>query len=133
MTTSPGSLSGCSSDSPWKIYFSPWGAPLSTTASRTFFSLTTFFPLQSGHLLASSITSPVPLQSVHGPVDYEYIPGPNMVILVTIPLPLQAGQVELAPFFPPLPSHFLQILSLFTAILLVFPLKMSSRVTLIAC
>jgi len=29
MTTSPASLSGCSSDSPWKMYFSPWGEPLS--------------------------------------------------------------------------------------------------------
>ena len=67
--TSPGSQSGYSSDSPWNKYFSPWGAPLSTSTSNTFFSLTTFLPLHTLHLRASSIYSPVPLQSVQGPVD----------------------------------------------------------------
>jgi len=120
--TSPGSQSGYSSDSPWNKYFSPWGAPLSTSTSITFFSFTTFLPLQFLHLSASSICSPVPLQSEQGPVDYEYIPGPNIVIFVLIPLPLQPEHVELAPFCPPLPSHFEQILSLFTAIFELFPL-----------
>lgn len=67
--TSPGSLSGCSSDSPWNTYFSPCGDPLSITASRTFFSLITFLPLQFWHLFSSLIASPVPPQSSHGPVD----------------------------------------------------------------
>lgn len=131
--TSPASLSGCSSDSPWNTYFSPCGAPLSTFASRTFFSLNTFLPLQSGHLLASSIYSPVPPQSSHGPVDCEYIPGPSIVILVTIPRPLHFEHVEFAPSLPPFPPHVLQILSLFTAIFVVFPLNISSRVTLMEC
>lgn len=80
MITSPGSLSGTSSDSPWKTYFSPFGAPLSTVHSRTFFSFLTFLALHDLHLSLSSIYCPVPPQSEHGPVDYEYIPGPSIVI-----------------------------------------------------
>jgi hypothetical protein len=116
ITTSPGSHSGYSSDSPWNKYFSPWGAPLSTSISKTFFSLTTFFPLHALHFSFSSIYSPVPLQSLQGPVDWEYIPGPSIVIFVFMPFPLQPEHVEFAPFSPPLPSHLEQILSLFTAI-----------------
>ena len=78
--------------------------------------------MQTLHLRASSIYSPVPLQSEQGPVDYEYIPGPNIVIFVLIPLPLQPEHVEFAPFSPPFPSHFEQILSLFTAIFEFLPL-----------
>jgi len=75
--TSPASFSGCSSLSPWKIYFSPCGEPLSIQHSITFFSFTTFFPLQFLHLSSSLMVVPYPLQLSQGPVDYEYIPGPS--------------------------------------------------------
>lgn len=119
--TSPGSQSGISSDSPWNKYFYAWGLPLSTSTSKTFFSFTTFFPLHYLHFKASSIYSPVPPQSPQGPVDYVYIPGPNIYNLVFIPLPLQPVHVEFAPFSPPFPSHFEHILSLFTAIFALLP------------
>lgn len=120
--TSPGSTPGASSDSPWKTYLWAWGLPLSISTSIIFFSLITFLPLHCLHLRASSIYSPDPPQSEQGPVDYVYIPGPNILNFVWTPLPLHPVQVELAPFSPPLPSHFEQILSLVTGIFALFPL-----------
>ena len=79
---------------------------MSISTSITFCSFFTFLPKHYLHFRASSIYSPVPLQSEHGPVDYVYIPGPNILNLVCIPLPLHPVHVEFAPFSPPLPSHF---------------------------
>jgi hypothetical protein len=45
-TTSPASASGISSPSPCLTYFSPLGAPLSTSTAIFFDSFFNFFPLQ---------------------------------------------------------------------------------------
>jgi len=87
--TSPASTSGTSSPSPCMVYYSPFGAPLSTSILSFFFSATIFFPLHVLHFLVSSIVSPLPLHSSQGPLLYEYIPGPNYIITVLIPFPLQ--------------------------------------------
>ena len=121
--TSPGSTSGTQSPSPWIVYYSPSGEPLSTSMLIVFYSLLTFFPLHTLHLLAKSIDSPCPPHSSQGPVLCEYIPGPICLIIVLIPLPLQAEHVTTAEAsVPPTPLHALQILCLSRSISKDLPL-----------
>jgi len=55
ITTSPASASGTSSPSPCLIYFSPLGAPLSTSTAKFFDSFFNFFPLHVLHNFDGSI------------------------------------------------------------------------------
>jgi len=121
--TSPGSISGTQSPSPLIVYYSPSGEPLSISTWSVFYSLLTFFPLQTLHLLAKSIDSPCPPHSSQGPVLCEYIPGPICIITVLIPLPLQAVHVTTAvASVPPSPLHAEQILYLSRSRSIVLPL-----------
>jgi len=121
--TSPGSTSGTQSPSPLIVYYSPSGEPLSISTWRVFDSLLTFFPLHTLHLLAKSIDSPCPPHSSQGPVLCEYIPGPICLIIVLIPLPLQAVHVTTAvASVPPTPLQVPQILYLSRSRSKVWPL-----------
>jgi len=122
-TTSPASTSGTWSPSPWIVNYSPLGEPLSISTLSFFLSRLTFLPLQALHLFSMLIISPWPLQCSQGPVDWEYIPGPICLILVTIPLPLQCGQVTTAvASVPPIPSQTLQTRYLSTSTSISLPL-----------
>lgn len=128
--TSPASASGTSSPSPWIVYYSLSGAPLSISTFIVFISCLIFFPLQALHFFVGSTLSPYPLHSSHGPDLCEYIPGPNCIITVLIPFPLQPLQVTTAlASVPPTPLHFAHILCLSISNSVSFPLYKSSRVT----
>ena len=118
--TSPDSTPGISSPSPKRTIFSPWGAPFGTSMSNTLTSFKTFFPLHFLHSPPDLIVSPWPSHVSHGPDHWEYIPGPSMVIVVLMPLPWQSLH-DSTPS-PPFPLQSTQTLSLFTFILVDFPL-----------
>ena len=128
-TTSPASLFGNSSASPWKIYFSPSGDPLSIMTSRTFYYFWTFLPEHTSHLFNSGMISPLPShlsQSSRTSLKWP----PNDLVTLIVPFPRHIEHFLLAPYSPPFPLQVSHILSLLTLTLVVFPLYKSLSVHL---
>mmetsp|Transcript_16091 Transcript_16091/g.34963 ORF Transcript_16091/g.34963 Transcript_16091/m.34963 type:complete len:200 (+) Transcript_16091:819-1418(+) len=128
--TSPGSMSGASSASPWKVIFCPWLMPFSTCTSRIFFSWITLLPLHCPHLSFSEIIWPEPLHSGHTDCICWTMPGPIWRMVTFIPEPWQPAHRPVLPDLEPTPLHLEQMTFLESESFLVAPLYMSSRVTL---
>mmetsp|Transcript_17962 Transcript_17962/g.30215 ORF Transcript_17962/g.30215 Transcript_17962/m.30215 type:complete len:205 (+) Transcript_17962:831-1445(+) len=131
--TSPGSISGDSSASPWKVIFCPWVMPFSTLTSRIFFSWITLFPRHCWHLSFSEIIWPDPRHSGQTDCICWTMPGPIWRIVTFIPEPWQPAQRPVLPDLDPWPLHLEQITFLESESFFVAPLYISSMVTFRGC